>query len=732
MGRSLRAQSSQWDALVVAVFALVAAMVFLGGRLSTPAECAWLSPNASSFTEAGVVPRAAEGCPVPHGTLVVDARVADGHVRYLVQPGDRTLELALSSDRHPLALRFWHAAGTLVFVASLFGLSGYALSRRRHDPAAGSSLVFSAALLGSTVVTVIGLPPSAAFDGPMRWLFAVNVGFVYSLAWGAMTAWALQFPTPLSSRLAGSRVRIVLTWLPALAWTAAATALGAGRPYPAWMATAVPVQNGITVVCLAAIVTAVWLQMARSRKPDSDPVQRQQLVWLGGSAIISGLLVLALWAVPSLLLAGPLLPEDLIGVPGLIFVAGLSVAMLRYRLFDLDVVLARTLVYSALTLAVVLIYLATVSLLTGFVAEQPGGIAVIGAVTVAVAVNPLRVGLQRAVNRALYGDRDDPYRALTRLTELLTAREVAWDQVAGALRGALRVPFVALADDTGSVVRSGTAPVGPDRILVEALRHGDATLGRLEVGTRGRGDRFTAAERRLLQDLAAQITVALRDEQLDREVRASRERLVLAREEERRMLRRTLHDEVGPTIAALSLRAETVKNLIAGPEGSDQATRVLDRIEQDATQAAEMVRRLAYDLRPPSLDERGLAEALREQFAAIARPTVHLAADPLSTDGAPLPAAVEAAAYRIAIAAVGNVVRHAAAGSCWVRLGRDPGGLEVTIADDGTGPPADLRAGVGITAMRERAAELGGTCTVTERPGGGTLVRAVLPIGGRS
>ncbi len=728
---SLRAQSSQWDALVVAVFALVAAMVFLGGRLSTPAECAWLSPNTSSFTVAGVVPRAADGCPVPAGTLVVDAGVADGHVRYLVQPGDRTLELALSSDRHSLAFRFWHAAGTLVFVAALFGLSGYALSRRRHDPAAGSSLVYSAALLGSTVVTVIGLPPSAAFDGPMRWLFVVNVGFVYSLAWGAMTAWALQFPTPLSARLAGSRVRIALTWLPALAWTAAVTVVGAGRPYPAWMATAVPLQNGITVLCLLAIVTAVGLQLARSRKPDSDPVQRQQLVWLGASAIISGLLVLALWAVPSLLLGSPLLPEDLIGVPGLVFVAGLSVAMLRYRLFDLDVVLARTLVYSALTLAVVLIYLATVSLLTGFVAEQPGGIAVIGAVTVAVAVNPLRVGLQRVVNRALYGDRDDPYRALTRLTELLTAREVAWDEVAGALRGALRVPFVALADATGSVVRSGMAPADPDRILVEPLRHGDATLGRLEVGTRGRGERFTAAERRLLQDLAAQITVAWRDEQLDREVRASRERLVLAREEERRMLRRTLHDEVGPTIAALSLRAETVKNLV-GPETSDDVTRVLDRIEQDATQAAEMVRRLAYDLRPPSLDESGLAEALREQFAAIARPTVHFAADPLSTDGVPLPAAVEAAAYRIAIAAVANVVRHAGADSCWVRLGRNPSGLEITIADDGTGPPPDLRAGVGITAMRERAAELGGTCTVAERPGGGTLVRAVLPIGGRS
>lgn len=729
MGPSQPAQDPQWDALVASVLALGLAVIFLGWRLSTPSECAWLPPHPDVFVSAGVIPRVPDGCPLPAGTLVVDAQAVPDGVRYLAQPGDRAFGLELSLDRRPLGLRLWHTAGTLLFVTALFGLCGYALSRRRHDAAAGSGVVYSSALLGSTLVTVIGLPPSAAFDGPARWLFVANVGFVYSLAWGAMAAWAVQFPTPLLRRLGGVRARVALTWLPALAWAATATVLGAGQGFPAWMSVAVPLQTAITVVCLAAILTVVGLQMARAHRPGGDPVQRQQLVWLGGSAIVAGLLGLALWIVPSLLLGRSLLAEDLIGLPGLVFVVGLSIAMLRYRLFDLDVVLARTLVYAALTLAAVVVYLVTVSLLTGFVAEQPGGIAVAGAVTVAILVNPMRVRLERLVNRALYGDRDDPYRALTRVAELLAAREVAWDQVARALRGAVRVPFVAILDGSRTVVRSGSVPADAARVVVEPLRHGGAPVGRLEVGTRGRGERFTSAERRLLQDLATQITVALREEMLDREVRASRERLVLAREEERRMLRRTLHDEVGPTMAAIALRAETVRNLVARPAPPAEVADVLDRIERDATQAAETVRRLAYDLRPPVLDERGLAEALREQFAGVSTPSVQLDAGSLGTGQ--LPAAVEVAAYRIAIAAVANVVRHAGAATCWVGLHRGATGLEVTIADDGAGPAPDLRSGIGITGMRERAAELGGTCTIAERPGGGTLVRAVLPVGER-
>lgn len=732
MARSPSSEVRQWDAFVAALLALLAATAFLGWRLGSPSECAWLPPQAEAFRADGVVPRTGVGCDLPRESVVSGAVIDDGRVRYTLQPGDQVVDLRVGIDRGALALRLWEAGGTLLFVVSLFGLCGYAVSRRPHDPAAGSNLVYSAALLGSTVVTVVGLPPSSAFAGPSRWLFAFNVGFVYTVAWGAMLAWALQFPSPLSPRLSGLRTRLLVTWLPALVWAAVAIAAGTGRDFPAWMAQAIPVQTLITIGCLGLVLGLLGFRLVRAHRPGSDPVQRQQLVWLGGSGLVAGLLALAFWIVPSLLTGQALLPDDLIGLPGLVYVVGLSIAMLRYRLFDLDAVLARTLVYASLTLAAVLVYLGTVGLLSGLVAAgQSTGVAVVGAVAVAIAVNPLRVALERAVNRALYGDRDDPYRALSRLAGHLAAREVVWTEVADDLSRALRVPFVAIQTGSGTIVEAGVKPAEPNRLATEPLVHAGIDLGRLVVGARGHGERFAPAERRLLADLAVQVASAVHAESLDGEVQASRERLVLGREEERRRLRRTLHDEVGPTMAAIALRADTVRRLLVRPHAADEVDVVLDRIEEDASQAADAVRRLAYDLRPPALDDRGLAEALREHVAGLAPMHVVLDTRSLDTGGAaPLSAAVEVAAYRIVTGALANAVRHGGAGTCWVTLSRTANSLTVTVADNGAGPPADLRAGVGLSSMRERAAELGGQFSIGPRPGGGTLVASVLPVGG--
>jgi signal transduction histidine kinase len=366
--------------------------------------------------------------------------------------------------------------------------------------------------------------------------------------------------------------------------------------------------------------------------------------------------------------------------------------------------------------------------LTALIADQPTGVAVAGAVAVAILVNPVRVWLGRWVSRGLYGDRDDPYVALARLAGLLTARDVPWPAVAEDLRRALRVPYASVRTDHTIVVESGEQPDEPGRLLTVPLAHADLALGSLVVATRGRGGRFAPAERRLLQDLGNQVASALHQERLDEEVRASRERLVLAREEERQMLRRTLHDEVGPTMAAIGLRTETVRRLM--PDTPAEVAAVLDRIEHDATRAADAVRRLAYDLRPPVLDDLGLARALEEQVAGVAPLEVHLDTGGIAPDRPPLPAAVEVAAYRISSGALANAARHAGARACWVTLRRTGGALEIEVADDGVGPPPDLRAGVGITAMRERAAELGGSLTIGPRTGGGTVLRAILPVGG--
>lgn len=724
---SLQARGPQWDALVGALLACLVGVVFVGFRLVVPAECAWLPPQLGAFSAEGVVPEVQPGCPLPEQSLISDVRVVDGLADLTVEPGSRSVPLDLAAQGASLAYQGWSAGGTLLFVSALFALSGFAISRRPRDPAAGASLVFAAALFGSTAATVVGLPPSWAFDGTLRWLFVANVGFFYTLAWSGMLAWALQFPTPLTPWLLGVRARVLVTWGPPLVWALIVAVGGSGLAFPAWMARAIAVQTGFTAVGLSLSLGVLVVRLLRSRRPEADPVQRQQLLWLGGSGIVAGLLALAFWIVPSLLTGRSLLPDELIGLPGLCYVAGMSVAMLRYRLFDLDVVLARTLVYAALTVVAVSVYLLTVAGLTALIAGQPTGVAVAGAVAVAILVNPVRVRLEGLVSRGLYGDRDDPYVALARLAGLLRAREVSWPAVADDLRRALRVPYVSVRAHQGRFVESGTEPDDPGRLHAATLVHADVTLGSLVVATRGRGGGFAPAEHRLLQDLGNQVAAALHEEELDREVRASRERLILAREDERRMLRRTLHDDVGPTIAAIPLRTETVRRLLAS-QATPEVTGLLGRIERDATLAAEAVRQLAYDLRPPALDEHGLASALEELTLGLAPLVVHLDTGGIGSAAASLPPAVEVAAYRIVSSALSNAARHARAQACWVRLRRVDESLEIEVADDGVGPPADLHAGVGITAMRERAAALGGVCTIEPRAGGGTLVRAVLPM----
>ncbi|MDP9431041.1 MAG: sensor histidine kinase [Actinomycetota bacterium] len=212
-----------------------------------------------------------------------------------------------------------------------------------------------------------------------------------------------------------------------------------------------------------------------------------------------------------------------------------------------------------------------------------------------------------------------------------------------------------------------------------------------------------------------------------RELQASREQLVAAREEERRRLRRDLHDGLGPSLGAVVLRIDTARNLAATrPEESD---RLLRQVRDDVSAALVDVRRLVHDLRPTALDDLGLAGAVRQQAERLLAPRVEVAVE--AGDVADLPAAVEVAAYRIASEALVNVAKHASATRVRVTPGRDDGGaLVVTVADDGGGIAPGAPAGVGLVSLRERAAELGGRCSVECPATGGTVVRAVLPADG--
>jgi signal transduction histidine kinase len=276
---------------------------------------------------------------------------------------------------------------------------------------------------------------------------------------------------------------------------------------------------------------------------------------------------------------------------------------------------------------------------------------------------------------------------------------------------------------SGEPVRRARAPSPTETVSFPLIRQG-VTVGSLTVAPRAPGESFSPADRRLLASLAQRAGAAVETVQLTADLQRSRERLVLAREEERRRLRRDLHDGLGPQLAALALKLDAARNLLAG--NPQQAGQLLDDVRAQTQAAIGDVRRLVYDLRPPALDQLGLVGALQQQAAQSTTPdlAVRVVAPP---DLAALPAAVEVAAYRIVAEALANVVRHTQARRCTVWLCLDDA-LYVAVDDDGTGLPADLRAGVGFLSMRERAAELGGACRIERRPEGGTRVIARLPV----
>ena len=404
----------------------------------------------------------------------------------------------------------------------------------------------------------------------------------------------------------------------------------------------------------------------------------------------------------------------------LVFAIAAWIAIRRYGLFDARLALSRGLVYGGLSACVIAVYLAVVAGLGRLAADAVSGpVAVVIAALIAL---PLRDALQRQANQLVYGYRDNPYGAFVRLGQRLADAAASADvlpAVARTVREALRVPYVAVVRGEQTEAVAGTPGHGQREEF--ALIFANETIGTLIAESR-EDEPFTAAERELLQGIARQVAAAAHAVSLTTDLLRSRERLVAATEEERRRLRRDLHDGLGPALAGVVLGLQLAKGRLDRDPSSVRER--LDVLTAQTQQAVAEVRRLVYGLRPPALDELGLLGALDEQARTLGPITVHGPDTPLA-----LPAAVEVVAYRIAVEAMTNVVRHAHASTCSVRVRLD-GALHLEIADDGVGLPEGYRAGVGITSMRERAAELGGSCTIEPGTPHGTLVRVRVPVEG--
>jgi len=500
----------------------------------------------------------------------------------------------------------------------------------------------------------------------------------------------------------------------------------------------------------ASLILILILQIYRYRLT-VNVMQRQQTKWVLYSLSFVALVVLAI-PVLSILVPAQMQPGSLLylalnwlgTIAVLFWLASFVIAILRYHLFDIDLLINRTLVYGALTVFVVGVYSLAVGVVGAWLHLQGNGLlslVVIGLVV--VAFNPLHQWLQRGVNRLMYGERDDPYTVIARLGQRLETTfepSAVLPNIVETLAKALNLPYVALATlEDGSVsVRSEwrapeTTPSTFATLITFPLIYQNDMLGELRVSPRRGETSLAEADRRLLADLALQASVAVRGVRLMHDLhsltidlQASRERLVLAREEERRRLRRDLHDDLAPTLAGLALTASTVTELI--PNDPAKASVLANDLNQSIRGAVGNIRRLVYDLRPPTLDELGLVAAIRERAAQFTQSSNGLCVIVEAAELPALPAAVEVAAYRIAQEALMNVARHAQAQTCHIQLVLNDDCLRLEIIDDGLGLSDAYTPGVGLRSMQERASELGGSCVIERGLNSGTRVQVRLPI----
>ena len=372
--------------------------------------------------------------------------------------------------------------------------------------------------------------------------------------------------------------------------------------------------QALAIACGAAAAVAAAASVAlRWRR--ADRAGRQQLKWFFAVLPIAAASIIA-QAVDS----GSPLSLGLGAVAGTLAPVAIGIAVLRYRLYEIDILLSRAVLYGLLTAGVAAVYLAVVTVAELLFGRRGGGVAVqvVATAVAAAALFPLRDRVQRRVDRLFYGDRGVPYEALARLgrrVEESAGTESALNSVVKTIADSLRLPYAALELRLGDEWRQAAAyGEAPSEVTTFPLISQRETVGRLLVGTRSPGERLSSDDERLLADLARQAGPATHAVALRRALDASRAGLVTAREEERRRLRRDLHDGLGPTLAGLTLGLDTARSRSAGqPELQD----LLGRLKAETQRAVTDVRRIVYGLRPPALDEFGLVGSLKEEVGRL-------------------------------------------------------------------------------------------------------------------
>lgn len=652
-------------------------------------------------------------------------------INYSVLRDGVEMDIRVPQTTYPIGALLAHYWGIYVVVFALQVIMTYVLIRQPTEPAAQVLFVLAWSLWHFPAWT-IGLQVSDIVNVWGYWHYRAATLLPYLLTFSAMVHLSLVFPRQHPKLDRVPRLVPVIYLAPyALFGIFMAIARLFTSDSWTWLGYWNAGEWAVSILYMSVFIVVTILNYRTV--PDEGTRVKIRWVVFGGSVSAAGIALL--WLLPGVILGQPIVPAGTIALLALPVPVTLAVAILRYRLFDIDVVINRALVYGMLTAVVVGVYLVIIGYVgTLFHAEardhsrQDILLSLIAAGLVAAIFQPLRDRLQRAVNRFMYGERDDPYTVLARLGQKLEATvstRTILPTIVETIAQALKLPYVAIVftDHHGSrlVAAHGTPPSYQETRY--PLVYQNESFGELVLVQRSETESFTSNEQQLLADLAREVGVAAYNVRLTADLQRSREKLVMSREEERRRIRRDLHDGLGPVLASLNLKLDAARNRLRGdPDGADS---ILLEIKSQTQDALADIRRLVYNLRPPALDELGFLSAIKEYANSHFESGLVVKIEH-GADFPDLPAAVEVAAYRIIFEALNNVSKHAKATKCLVRLTGN-GELQIDITDNGIGIPKGFHSGVGTRSMLERAAELGGECTIQPITAGGTRVTARLP-----
>jgi two-component system, NarL family, sensor kinase len=751
---SIRSSLPSWAGvpLLVAVVIMASLGWVLLARGMFPADGAVTFPSAHYWSERGVVinklQSGVSGLRVGDCVVAVDGRpledlVRDGPVRnhkagdvvrYDVRRGDAPLDRSCSGSlvsievaltAYPFGSVLRQRVGMLLLASFMLALGAFLVAVRPRSGAPGALLATGCFYLLGRTAWPFGIQVVDLANGPRLWPFVIGE-IAIALFWGALLLMAASLPRqslPPRKLVAGCFVVPLALHLPYSVLAMRQTSeLGK-------LARLVTVSFGAAHVIPILMVLALVV----GYRSVGQPEKRAAVRWVVIPFTLLTLAYLGLGKLPTALTGRPLIPWIWFRGLFILVLAAMAVAVVRNHLFEVQIVVRRW------GLRIIALVSATAGVLVLWrllimPRTQPADWLMAAAAGVLIAVLCVTiVMLNRVLQRRFFGARADSdlmIAALSPRTTPVVTDESGLVAILDALMNALRLAFVRL-----DLTMPGMTPLSvsrgvsrqPDRVM--PLYAGRVHVGQLSLAARPGLEPLGRADERLLDALGHVLASSAYNLGLQQALRRALAKAVTAREEERRHIRREIHDGIGPLLAAALLRTETAMDLPSGGPGQADYLQKLHHLQKTALTD---VRSLVEGLRPPALDHGGLVSALQQHaelsagMAADSSPTV---AFETSGDLAILPAAVEVAAYRIGQEAISNAAKHASAHRITVRISRADDGLTVEIEDDGSSVvPENGSSGVGRVSMTERATELGGWCTNEHSPTGGTRVNAWLPI----